>query len=100
MIALTGITATHKKRTDMELQDRGGVGLAALQQTAREMAADVGAQEQIEGVFSTFRANVPQRFVDAASCSWLRVFAQHRFPQTRASHPPIAGQINRPGGLS
>jgi HAE1 family hydrophobic/amphiphilic exporter-1 len=49
---------------EMQLQDRSGVNLAALQQLAQEMAADANAQAELTGVYSTFRANVPQRFVD------------------------------------
>ena len=49
---------------EMELQDRGNVGLAALQQIAQEIAGDANAQLALTGVYSTFRASVPQRFVD------------------------------------
>ena len=48
----------------MELQDQGGLGLAALQQTALEMVRDGNAQPGLLGLNSTFRANVPQLFVD------------------------------------
>lgn len=48
----------------MMLQDRGGVGLSALQQTAQEFMNDGNAQSGLTGMYSTFRANVPQLFID------------------------------------
>jgi HAE1 family hydrophobic/amphiphilic exporter-1 len=48
----------------MELQDRGGVGLTSLQKTALEMARDGEAQSGLVGLNSTFRANVPQLFLE------------------------------------
>jgi HAE1 family hydrophobic/amphiphilic exporter-1 len=48
----------------MELQDKGGVGFATLQQLAQEMSAAGNAQSGLQGVNSTFRASVPQLFVD------------------------------------
>ncbi|UCE85686.1 MAG: multidrug efflux RND transporter permease subunit [Deltaproteobacteria bacterium] len=48
----------------MELQDRGGLGFAALQQTALEMVNDGNAQSGLVGLNTTFRASVPQLFVD------------------------------------
>jgi HAE1 family hydrophobic/amphiphilic exporter-1 len=48
----------------MQLQDRGGVGLGALQDMADEMVADGTAQSSLGAVISTFRANTPQLFVD------------------------------------
>jgi HAE1 family hydrophobic/amphiphilic exporter-1 len=48
----------------LELQDRGGLGLAALQRTAMEMARDGNAQAGLVGLNTTFRATVPQLFVD------------------------------------
>ena len=48
----------------MELQDRGGVGLATLQQVADEFMNDGNAQAGLQGMYTTFRANVPQLFVD------------------------------------
>ncbi len=49
---------------DMQLQDRGGVGVQALQQAARELSTNANTQSGITGVNSTFRATVPQLFVD------------------------------------
>ncbi len=49
---------------DLRLQDRGGVGLATLQQLAQEMAQDGNAQSGLTGLYSSFRANVPQLFAD------------------------------------
>ena len=48
----------------MQLQDRGGVGLQALQQMAEEIVQDANAQSGLTNVYSTFRANVPQLFAD------------------------------------
>ncbi|MFO7712814.1 efflux RND transporter permease subunit [Desulfosarcina sp.] len=48
----------------MMLQDRGGAGLAALEQLAGELSRDANAQEALTGVYSTFRANVPQLYAD------------------------------------
>lgn len=46
----------------MQLQDRGGVGLPALQQMAEEVVRDANAQSGLTNAYSTFRANVPQLF--------------------------------------
>ncbi|HSR88182.1 MAG TPA: efflux RND transporter permease subunit, partial [Pontiella sp.] len=48
----------------MQLQDRGGVGMAALQQVANEFMNDGNSQSGLTGMYTTFRANVPQLFVD------------------------------------
>jgi HAE1 family hydrophobic/amphiphilic exporter-1 len=48
----------------MELQDQGGVGFGALQQTALEMVQHGNAQPGLVGLNSTFRAGVPQLFLD------------------------------------
>jgi HAE1 family hydrophobic/amphiphilic exporter-1 len=48
----------------MELQDRGGLGLTTLQETALEMVRDGNAQTGLVGLSTTFRATVPQIFVD------------------------------------
>jgi len=49
---------------EMQLQDRADVGLPALQEMARDMTQEANAQAGLENVYSTFRANVPQRFAD------------------------------------
>ena len=49
---------------DLRLQDRGGVGLAALQQLAQEISQDGNAQSGLTGLYSSFRANEPQLFAD------------------------------------
>jgi len=49
---------------EMQLQDRADVGLTALQETAQEMAREANGQAGLENAYSTFRANVPQRFAD------------------------------------
>jgi len=48
----------------MMLQDRGGVGIDALQQMVEEMVRNANSQSKLQGVYSTFRANVPQLRVD------------------------------------
>lgn len=48
----------------MQLQDRGGVGMSTLQQVADEFMNDGNAQSGLQGMYTTFRANVPQLFVD------------------------------------
>jgi HAE1 family hydrophobic/amphiphilic exporter-1 len=48
----------------MELQDRGGLGPAVLAQLAAEMVHDGNAQAGLVGLSSTFRAAVPQLFLD------------------------------------
>ena len=48
----------------MQLQDRGDVGLAALQTMAEEMVDDGNAQSGLTALNTTFRANTPQLFVD------------------------------------
>ena len=48
----------------MQLQDRGNVGLPALGQMVEEMIRDGNAQPGLKEVFSMFRANVPQLFAD------------------------------------
>jgi len=49
---------------EMQLQDRADVGLPALQQMAQDITQEANAQAGLENVYSTFRANVPQRFAD------------------------------------
>lgn len=49
---------------DFRLQDRGGIGLATLQQLAQELSRDGSAQNGLTGLYSSFRANVPQLFAD------------------------------------
>ncbi|MGE4542726.1 MAG: efflux RND transporter permease subunit [Pedobacter sp.] len=48
----------------MELQDRSGVGLTTLQNVAQDMIQDANSQSKLQGVYTTFRANVPQLFAD------------------------------------
>jgi len=48
----------------MQLQDRGGVGMNTLQQVADEFMNDGNAQAGLSGMYTTFRANVPQLFID------------------------------------
>ncbi|MEA2069358.1 MAG: efflux RND transporter permease subunit, partial [Verrucomicrobiota bacterium] len=48
----------------MQLQDRGGVGMNTLQQVADEFMNDGNSQAGLTGMYTTFRANVPQLFID------------------------------------
>ncbi len=48
----------------MQLQDRQGVGLAELQALTDEMLVDGEAQSGLTALNTTFRANVPQLFID------------------------------------
>jgi hydrophobe/amphiphile efflux-1 (HAE1) family protein len=48
----------------MELQDRGGVGLDTLQEVAGGVIQAANGQSQLQRVYSTFRANVPQLYAD------------------------------------
>ncbi|MFQ5757332.1 MAG: efflux RND transporter permease subunit [Acidiferrobacterales bacterium] len=48
----------------MQLQDRGGVGLQELEQMTREIIADGNTQSGLTNLNTTFRANVPQLFAE------------------------------------
>ena len=48
----------------MQVQDRGNVGLAELQRIADEMLAEGRSQGALTAMNTTFRANVPQLFID------------------------------------
>ncbi|MCW5892076.1 MAG: multidrug efflux RND transporter permease subunit [bacterium] len=48
----------------LQLEDRGGVGLMALQQMTDEMVRDGHTQTSLAALNSTFRAAVPQIFAD------------------------------------
>jgi multidrug efflux pump len=48
----------------MELQDRGGAGLQALQAAAGQLMAEAAKEPNLQGVFSTFRASTPQLYLD------------------------------------
>ncbi|MEW6348521.1 MAG: multidrug efflux RND transporter permease subunit [Thermodesulfobacteriota bacterium] len=49
---------------EMQLQDKVGLGLTALQNAGTEVAAGANGQPVLRNVFSTFRATVPGVFVD------------------------------------
>jgi len=49
---------------DMQVQDRAGIGTEALQAAAFNLAAAAQTQSAVTGVSSSFRATVPQLFVD------------------------------------
>ncbi|TWT89931.1 Efflux pump membrane transporter BepE [Pseudobythopirellula maris] len=49
---------------EMRLQDRGGLGLPTLSALTNEVVSDANAQSGLGRVNSTFRASVPQLFVD------------------------------------
>ncbi|MFO0845927.1 MAG: efflux RND transporter permease subunit [Gemmataceae bacterium] len=48
----------------MQVQDRGGLGMEALQGAVANVAEKGNAQPGLVGLFSTFSANVPQLYVD------------------------------------
>ena len=48
----------------MQIEDRGGVGLAELQQIIGEMVRDGNAQTGLQGLQSSFRAEVPVIYAD------------------------------------
>jgi HAE1 family hydrophobic/amphiphilic exporter-1 len=48
----------------MQLQDRGGVGLQELERMTRELIADANAQSRLTNLNTTFRATVPQLFAE------------------------------------
>ncbi len=48
----------------MQLQDKGGVGLNALQQMANELIQTGNSQSGLSGLNTTFRAGVPQLFAE------------------------------------
>lgn len=49
---------------EMKIEDRGGSGLQELQQVVQEMVGAANGQTSLAGVQSTFRAGVPQIYVD------------------------------------
>jgi HAE1 family hydrophobic/amphiphilic exporter-1 len=48
----------------MQIEDRGDIGLPALQKVAQEMVQDGNSQSGLVALNTTFRAGVPQIFVD------------------------------------
>ncbi|GBC59224.1 transporter [Desulfonema ishimotonii] len=70
----------------MMLQDRGAIGLAALEQMAEEMGQDANGQAALTGVYTTFRANVPQLFaeVDRVKAKSLNVLLSEIFSTLQA----------------
>jgi multidrug efflux pump len=48
----------------MEVQDRGGAGLEALQAAAFQLMVEANKQAAVQGVLTTFRATTPQLYVD------------------------------------
>jgi hydrophobic/amphiphilic exporter-1 (mainly G- bacteria), HAE1 family len=49
---------------EMQLQDRGGVGLAELEKMVHEMVASGNSQTGLTGLRSSFRAGVPMLYAD------------------------------------
>jgi hydrophobe/amphiphile efflux-1 (HAE1) family protein len=49
---------------EMLVQDRGNLGLPMLQNVANELVDDGNTQDGLVGLYTSFRANVPQLFVD------------------------------------
>ena len=48
----------------LQIQDRGGLGLNTLEQMTGQLIEDASGQSGIARAYSTFRANVPQLFTD------------------------------------
>ena len=48
----------------MQIQDRGNLGLPAIEQVTQELILDCNGQTGLKNVFSMFRANVPQLYTD------------------------------------
>ena len=48
----------------MQLQDKGSLGVTVLEQLAQEMASDANGQKALTNVYTTFRAGVPQLFAE------------------------------------
>ncbi|HMK15211.1 MAG TPA: multidrug efflux RND transporter permease subunit [Burkholderiales bacterium] len=48
----------------MQVQDQGGAGPQALQAAAQKLANAANKQPGLQGVFTSFRANVPQLYLD------------------------------------
>lgn len=48
----------------LELQDKSNMGFSALQQMAQEISSAANGQTGLSNVYSTFRANVPQYFIN------------------------------------
>jgi HAE1 family hydrophobic/amphiphilic exporter-1 len=48
----------------MQLEDRGGIGLQELDKMAREIIQDGNAQTGLSSLYSTFRPNMPQLFAE------------------------------------
>ncbi len=48
----------------MQLEDRGGVGLVQLQELATEMVRDGNTQTGLSSLSTTFRAGIPQLYAD------------------------------------
>ncbi len=49
---------------DMQVQDRGGIGIDALQAGAQGLVQTASTQSKLTGLYTSFRADVPQLFVD------------------------------------
>src|SRR5439155_17008733 len=47
----------------MQVQDRGGMGLGALQAATYQLMGAANQQTNFQGVFTSYRASVPQLFV-------------------------------------
>jgi hydrophobe/amphiphile efflux-1 (HAE1) family protein len=58
---------------EMQVQDRGAMGLEALEKAASELARDANTQKNLSSVFSTFRANVPVVYADVDRTKVLNV---------------------------
>lgn len=59
----------------MQVQDRGGAGLEALQAAVGQLMGAAAKEQAVQGVISSFRAGVPQLYVDVdrAKAKTMRV---------------------------
>jgi hydrophobe/amphiphile efflux-1 (HAE1) family protein len=70
----------------LQIQDRAGLGLRAIQEAAGEMVAAANATPGLTQVFSTFRADSPQLYVDIdrVKASMLKVPLPNAFETLQA----------------
>jgi multidrug efflux pump len=50
--------------SQLEIEDRGNAGLNALQQATDAVTAATNAEPGLSGVFTTYRSQVPQLFLN------------------------------------
>ncbi len=58
---------------EMQVEDRSGLGLVALEQSVNELAAAGRSRPEFRSAFATFRAQVPSLFVDVDRVKALKL---------------------------